>query len=81
MLQPPIRQRNNKNQHQEAVRLIAEDSGTASVSGRETVLSSLPPANAVTLLTSQILEFGATEEQNVELWIARVDSNADSRSA
>lgn len=40
------------------------------------ILSTLPPANAVQLLTSQIPEFSAIEDDNVQRWIQRIDKVA-----
>lgn len=40
---------------------------------RQTMIHSLPPANAVQLLSPQIPEFGGTDEENVRLWTQRVD--------
>lgn len=42
-------------------------------SARHTTLSTLPPANAVSLLATQIPEFGGADEENVALWIQRVE--------
>ncbi|XP_067214743.1 uncharacterized protein [Linepithema humile] len=40
------------------------------------LLSAFPPANAVSLLARQIPEFGGQEEENVALWVQRVEKIA-----
>lgn len=40
---------------------------------RQPMINSLPPANAVQLLAPQLPEFGGTEEENIRLWVQRVD--------
>ncbi|EZA47253.1 hypothetical protein X777_16556 [Ooceraea biroi] len=45
-------------------------------STRHTSIAAAPPSHAVTMLASQIPEYGGSEEENVQLWIQRVEQVA-----
>lgn len=51
---------------------VSLESGAVQQSGGSTI-SSLPPANAVSLLASQVADFGGGDEENVKLWVQRVN--------
>lgn len=48
----------------------------ANTTGTRPVVTTVPPANAVMLMGTQIPEFGAGDEENAQTWVQRVERAA-----